>query len=64
MDATIAFNGGGRRFVDDVLHNMAAEQITKTITEEELAKNTKGLIEFSQHVLRSKPFDLRVSGHG
>ena len=64
MDATIAFNGGGRRFVDDVLHSMAAEQITKTITEEELAKNTKGLIEFSQHVLRSKPFDLRVSGHG
>ena len=64
MDATIAFNGGGRRFVDDVLHSMAAEQITKTITEEELAKNTKGLIEFSGHALRSKPFDLRVSGHG
>ena len=64
MDATIAFSGDVRRFVDDVLHSMAAEQITKTVTEEELAKNTKGFIEFSQHVLRSKPLDLRVSGHG
>ncbi|MBL0534243.1 prolyl oligopeptidase family serine peptidase [Aeromonas dhakensis] len=60
IDATIAFNGGGRWFIDDVSHSIAA----KHNNPEEARKEIDGFKGFSQHVLNSKPFDLEVSGHG
>lgn len=60
VDATISFNGGGRWFVDDVLHNMALE----IEDEEEKKQSIQGFKGFSEQVLQSELFDLEVSGHG
>ncbi|WAG16334.1 prolyl oligopeptidase family serine peptidase [Aeromonas hydrophila] len=60
IDATIAFNGGGRWFIDDVSHSIAAEH--KNI--EAARKDIDGFKGFAEHVLNSKPFELEVSGHG
>ena len=60
IDATIAFNGGGRWFIDDVSHSIAA----KYKKPEEARKYIDGFTGFSEHVLNSKPFELEVSGHG
>ncbi|SIQ93150.1 alpha/beta hydrolase family protein [Aeromonas hydrophila] len=60
IDATIAFNSGGRWFIDDVSHSIAAEHKNP----EEARKDIDGFKEFSEHVLNSKPFELDVSGHG
>ncbi|MCC0182758.1 prolyl oligopeptidase family serine peptidase [Aeromonas hydrophila] len=60
IDATIAFNGGGRWFIDDVSHSIAAEH--KNI--EAARKDIDGFKGFAEHVLNSKPFELDVSGHG
>ncbi|RUQ10160.1 alpha/beta hydrolase family protein [Aeromonas dhakensis] len=60
IDATIAFNGGGRWFIDDVSHSIAAEH--KNI--EAARKDIDGFKGFAVHVLNSKPFELDVSGHG
>lgn len=60
LDATIAFNGGGRWFIDDVSHSIAAEH--KNI--EAARKDIDGFKGFAEHVLNSKPFELEVSGHG
>ena len=60
IDATIAFNGGGRWFIDDVSHSIAA----KHNNPEETRKEIDGFKGFAEHVLNSKPFELDVSGHG
>ena len=60
IDATIAFNGGGRWFIDDVSHSIAAEH--KNL--EAAGKDIDGFKGFAEHVLNSKPFELDVSGHG
>ncbi len=60
IDATIAFNGGGRKFIDDVLHSMKAEMGSGEAYQE--ASN--GFKGFHNHVLNSEPFDLNISGHG
>lgn len=60
IDATIVFNGGGRWFIDDVSHSIAAEH--KNI--EAARKDIDGFKGFAQHVLNSEPFELEVSGHG
>lgn len=60
IDATIAFNGGGRWFIDDVSHSIAA----KYNNPEETRKESDGFKGFAEHVLNSKPFELDVSGHG
>ncbi|RQM70135.1 alpha/beta hydrolase [Aeromonas hydrophila] len=60
IDATIAFNGGGRWFIDDVSHNIAVKQSNP----EEARKDIDGFKGFAEHVLNSKPFELDVSGHG
>lgn len=60
IDATIAFNGGGRWFNDDVSHSIAAEH--KNI--EAARKDIDSFKGFAEHVLNSKPFELDVSGHG
>ncbi|WP_421174621.1 alpha/beta hydrolase family protein [Aeromonas enteropelogenes] len=60
IDATIAFNGGGRWFIDDVSHSIAV----KHNNPEEARKEIDGFKGFAKHVLNSKPFELEVSGHG
>ena len=60
IDATIAFNGGGRWFIDDVSHSIAV----KHNNPEEARKEIDGFKGFAEHVLNSKPFELDVSGHG
>ncbi|TNH67176.1 alpha/beta hydrolase [Aeromonas hydrophila] len=60
IDATIAFNGGGRWFIDDVSHSIAAEHKNPAAA----GKEIDGFKGFAEHVLNSKPFELEVSGHG
>lgn len=60
IDATIAFNGGGRWFIDDVSHSIAAEHKNIETARKEI-DDFKG---FAEHVLNGKPFELDVSGHG
>lgn len=60
VDATISFNGGGRWFIDDVLHNIASQYENS----DEARESIEGFKGFSEHVLNSKPFSLEVSGHG
>ncbi|WP_235671677.1 alpha/beta hydrolase family protein [Aeromonas caviae] len=60
IDATIAFNGGGRWFIDDVSHSIEV----KHKNPEAARKEVDDFKEFSEHVLHSKPFELEVSGHG
>ncbi|EIS3746106.1 prolyl oligopeptidase family serine peptidase [Aeromonas hydrophila] len=60
IDATIAFNGGGRWFIDDVSHSIAA----KHNNPEEARKDIDDFKGFAEHVLNSKSFELEVSGHG
>ncbi|MFE8728931.1 alpha/beta hydrolase family protein [Aeromonas hydrophila] len=60
IDATIAFNGGGRWFIDDVSHSIAVKHKNPAAAKKEV-DDFKG---FAEHVLHSKPFELEVSGHG
>ncbi|WP_324038631.1 alpha/beta hydrolase family protein [Aeromonas caviae] len=60
IDATIAFNGGGRWFIDDVSHGIAV----KHKNPEAARKEIDGFKGFAEHVLNSKPFELDVSRHG
>lgn len=60
IDATVAFNGGGQMFVDDVLHSIEAGAANS----EEAVEAAQGFLGFSNHVLNSEPSDLQVSGHG
>lgn len=59
VSASIAFNGGGRWFKDDVLHSIQLESPNPEVAREALA----GFEGFSQHILNSPPTDLIVSGH-
>ncbi len=60
IDATIAFNGGGRWFIDDVSHSIAVKHKNPAAARKEV-DDFKG---FTEHVLNNKPFELDVSGHG
>ncbi len=60
IDATIAFNGGGRWFIDDVSHSIAVKHKNPEAARKEI-DDFKG---FAEHVLNNKPFELDVSGHG
>ncbi len=60
IDATIAFNGGGRWFIDDVSHSIEVKHKNPAAARKEV-DDFKG---FAEHVLHSKPFELDVSGHG
>ena len=60
INATIAFNGGGRWFIDDVSHSIAVKHKNPAAAKKEV-DDFKG---FAEHVLNNKPFELDVSGHG
>lgn len=60
VDATIAFNGGGRWFIDDISHSIAAKHKKPEAARKEV-DDFKG---FAEHVRSSKPFELDINGHG
>ncbi|MFM5355049.1 hypothetical protein [Aeromonas dhakensis] len=60
IDATVAFNGGGRWFIDDVSHSIAVKHKNPAAARKEIDA-FKG---FTEHILNSKPFELDVSWHG
>jgi pimeloyl-ACP methyl ester carboxylesterase len=60
VSATVAFNGGGRWFIDDVIHSISASAEDSASVEEAV----NGFRGFSRHILNSPPSDLVVSGHG
>lgn len=57
--AVVLINGGGRWFLDDVLHNIRATSSADT-----LQSDLKGFEGFAAHVVSSEPFNLEVSNHG
>lgn len=59
LRAAILINGGGRYFLDDVLHN-----IRLTVPAENLEEELNGFNGFAMHILTAEPFDLEVSNHG
>ncbi|MCR6653256.1 MAG: lysophospholipase [Cellvibrionaceae bacterium] len=59
LRAAILINGGGRYFLDDVLHN-----IRSTVPAEHLEEELNGFNGFAMHILTAEPFDLEVSNHG
>ena len=60
IDATISFNGGGRWFIDDVLHNMNSY----FRSEDELNREIEEFQNFASRIVNTPPFDIVASGHG
>lgn len=60
ISATVSFNGGGAKFIDDVLHSIASGSENSR----EAKESIKGFRGFSDHILNGKPVELEVSGHG
>ncbi|WP_232346370.1 serine aminopeptidase domain-containing protein [Cupriavidus sp. USMAA2-4] len=63
ISATIAFNGGGRWFLDDVLHSIASAPGTPR----EKAESKRGMRAFARHVRTATPAAraaIAASGHG
>lgn len=58
-DAVVLINGGGRWFLDDVLHS-----IRSTSSSNDLQSELNGFNGFAEHILKSEPFHLEMSGHG
>lgn len=60
VDATIAFNGGGQWFLNDMLHSVAVASAPAA----ERRRAEQGLRGFAKQVLESPPWPLVMSGHG
>jgi dienelactone hydrolase len=60
IDYTVSLNGGGRRFIDDILHSIKSQSPSV----EAYNESANGFIGFYKHILNSQPFDLNMSGHG
>ena len=60
ITATISFNGGGQKFIDDVIYNIS--KTSKSASEANDA--ISGITGFSQHIVNSGPSEIVVSGHG
>lgn len=58
-DAVVLINGGGRWFLDDVLHSIGKQSPGET-----LQQDLDGFKGFAAHVTSSERFDLQVSNHG
>lgn len=59
LSAAVLINGGGRHFLNDVLHN-----IRLTAPAEALEEQLNGFNGFAAHILAADPFDIQVSNHG
>jgi pimeloyl-ACP methyl ester carboxylesterase len=60
LSASISFNGGGRWFLDDVVHNIRSLAESSEGLEEEV----DGFKQFAEQIVSGKPFDLNMSNHG
>lgn len=63
ISATVAFNGGGQWFVDDIAHSISLG----SASQEEKEKSIQGIRELVQHIRSVSPASnatLRISGHG
>ncbi|SDR24235.1 prolyl oligopeptidase family serine peptidase [Pseudovibrio sp. Tun.PSC04-5.I4] len=60
VTASVALNGGGRKFLDDILHDMKSSGMP----EEAYKEASEGIKGFAQQVATSEPFELNMSGHG
>lgn len=60
VSQSVALNGGGRWFVEDVLHSMKASIPSEAAYQE----SAEGFMGFTRHVATSDPFEMNVSGHG
>ena len=59
VSAVVSLNGGGRFFVDDVLHSMALE-----LPPEAFEEAKQGFLAFADSVEAAENMDLVMSGHG
>lgn len=60
VDATVAFNGGGQWFADDLLHSVDSSDLPAP----QKIEARQGLQALIQQVREHPPADLRASGHG
>ena len=60
LSASISFNGGGRWFLDDVIHNIRTQKQSSASTEEDV----EGFKQFAEQIVSGEPFDLDMSNHG
>jgi len=60
IDATASFNGGGRWFLDDVIHSIRyGKQDTP-----ELRAEIEGFTEMASQIISNKYMEVEISGHG
>lgn len=59
-DVAIAMNGGGQRFIDDVLHSIE----TSTASAEEKVASAQGMREFFEHINTVPSAEVVASNHG
>lgn len=60
IKAAVLFGGGGRFFIDDVIHSMKYSSSSP----EELKKNIEGITQFADYILKNDPFEISMSNHG
>lgn len=60
ISATVSFNGGGRKFIDDVVHSI--KKSASSVAEAEAS--ISGFKAFSTHIINHNSKDIEVSGHG
>ncbi len=60
IDATASFNGGGRWFLDDILHSI---RFGKTDSPE-LNAEIAGFTEMASQIVANKQMEIEISGHG
>lgn len=58
-DAVVLINGGGRWFLEDVLHS-----IRTTSKESEVKSELEGFRGFAERILNGEPFQVEMSNHG
>jgi len=61
IHAVIAFNGGGRFFLDDVLHSIRLDPSLSAAARKESVQGFRG---FAKHVMTAPEADLVASAHG
>ena len=60
LSASVSFNGGGRWFLNDVIHSIRSQTKSPVNADEEV----QGFKQFAKQILSGKPFDLDMSNHG
>ena len=58
--ATVSFNGGGRWFLDDVIHSIQYGKQDSATLRAEIA----GFTEMAAQIVANKEMDIEISGHG